>query len=137
MPSKKIRIYNAILLCFCKEPEQARGHNMAPGPTGHLRTDRPFCPADCKIAKRLRLHAGCVCIPALPPLPRIPLRVLAPLVNRLCSPRGQFRIGLQVGHQARLDALIAPMGVAAIDRVPLPILGRQPSPRDAICRRWR
>lgn len=104
---------------------------MSTGPTGHLRTDLRFVQ---QIAKRLRLHAGRVCIPALP---RIPLRVLAPLVNLLCSPRGQFRIGLQVGHQARLDVLLAPMGVAAIDRVPLPILGRQPSPRDAICRRWR
>ena len=32
---------------FCKEPEQAWGR-MSPGQTGHLRADRPFCPADCK-----------------------------------------------------------------------------------------
>ena len=41
------------------------------------------------------------------------------------QPRGQFWIGLQVGHRAQPDALIAPIGVAVIDRVPLPILGRQ------------
>ena len=36
-----------------------------------------------------------------------------------------IRIGLQGGHQARPDALVAPGGPAAIDRVPLAVLGRQ------------
>ena len=47
------------------------------------------------------------------------------------SPRGQFRIGLQVGHPARTDAPITPGGPAAIDRVPLSVLGRQSVPGGA------
>ena len=42
---------------------------------------------------------------------------------------GQIRICLQVGHQTRPDAPIAPVRIAAIDRVPLAVLGRQLTPR--------
>ena len=39
---------------------------------------------------------------------------------------GQIWIGLPVSHQARPDALIAPAGITAIDRIPFPVRGRQP-----------
>ena len=42
---------------------------------------------------------------------------------------GSIRIGLPVGHPARPDALSAPVGLAARDRVPLPVRGRPPTPR--------
>ena len=44
---------------------------------------------------------------------------------------GQRRISLPVGHPARPDALIAPAGPAALDRVPLPVRGRPPTPEGA------
>ena len=45
--------------------------------------------------------------------------------------RGQIRLVPQVSHQARPDALSAPAGIAAIDRVPLPVVGRPPTPGSA------
>ena len=49
-----------------------------------------------------------------------------------CCPaaRRTIWISLPVGHPSRPDALIAPTGVAEIDRVPLPVRGRSP-PGDA------
>ena len=44
---------------------------------------------------------------------------------------GQNRIGLPVGHSARQTPRVAPVGLAAIDRVPLPVRGRQRAPRRA------
>ena len=44
---------------------------------------------------------------------------------------GQIRIGLQIGHQAQPDTPVAPVDLAAIDRVPLAVLGGQLAPRDA------
>ena len=48
---------------------------------------------------------------------------------RPCCPaaRRQIRINLLVGHQARRDAPVAPVGIAA--RVPLPVLDRPSAPR--------
>ena len=49
--------------------------------------------------------------------------------DRAIQPHGgQIRIELQVGHPARPDAPIAPVGIAAIDRVPLAVRGRQLTP---------
>ena len=50
--------------------------------------------------------------------------------DRSVHPRsGQIQIGLHVDHQVRPDAPIAPIVIATINRVPLPVLGRQPTPR--------
>ncbi len=47
-----------------------------------------------------------------------------------CPATGQTDPGrLHVGHQARPDIPVAPVSIAAIDRVPLPVLGRPPSSR--------
>ena len=46
--------------------------------------------------------------------------------DRAVQPHGgQIWIGLQVGHQARPDTPVTPVGVAAIDQVPLAVRGRQ------------
>ena len=44
---------------------------------------------------------------------------------------GQIRIGLQVGPPARPDASVAPVDLAAIDRVPLAVRGRRRARRMA------
>ena len=45
-----------------------------------------------------------------------------------CPPHGgPIRIGLPVGHPARPDAPVAPVGLTTIDRVPLPVRGWPPN----------
>ena len=51
-----------------------------------------------------------------------------------CPPHGgPIRIGLPVGHPARPDAPVAPVGLTTIDRVPLPVRGWPPMPRAHAC----
>ena len=52
---------------------------------------------------------------------------------RPCCPAAprQLRRGPHASHPARPDALIAPVGLAAVDRVPLPVRGRPPTPGGA------
>ena len=52
--------------------------------------------------------------------------------DRAVQPHGEpIWIGLQVGHQVQPDAPVAPVGLAAIDRIPLAVFGRQLMPRGA------
>ena len=57
---------------------------------------------------------------------------LACAPDRAVQPHsGQVRVGQPVGHPARPDAPVARVGLAAIDRVPLPVLDRQLAPGGA------
>ena len=44
---------------------------------------------------------------------------------------GQIRVGLPVGHPARPDVPVPPFGLAVIDRIPLPVSVRPPTPGGA------
>ena len=68
---------------------------------------------------------------------RLGIRVRKPpLFGVRLSPapvRGPIRAGLPVGHPARSDASVAPVRLATIDRVPVPVRGRPSTPRAPVC----